>query len=112
VRGISSALRSVTTRDDVVHPRAHDPLGHTHGFVGGAEVEFEQLLRSCCHELLRFDYDELTFMTSEGSPNHELICTVAHRMDRFAFHIELPEHPGTIERGPYVEASTSELERE
>jgi hypothetical protein len=43
-------------------------------------------------------------MTSEGSPNYPLICKLAHRMDPFALRMVIPEPPGTIERGAYVDA--------
>jgi Acetyltransferase (GNAT) domain len=103
VLGVWPAHLTVTI-DDGTPVRTTRSVTLDHGFVDGAEVEFEQLLRAHCRELLRFDRDEVTFMTSEGSPNYELICKLARRMEPFAFHIELPEPPGTIERGLYIDA--------
>jgi hypothetical protein len=103
VLGVWRADLTVTV-DDGTPVRRTRSVTLDHGFVEGAADEFERLLRGYCRELLQFDYDELTLMTSEGSPNYELTCKLAHRMDPFAFNIELAEPPGTIERGLYIDA--------
>ena len=94
----------VVTIDDGAPIRAVRAVALDHGFVDGAEVEFERLLRAYCRTLRESDHDELTVMTSDGSPNHDLLRKLAHRMEPFEFHIELPEPAGTMERGLYVDA--------
>ena len=96
--------RLAVTIDDGTPVRTIRAVALDHGFVDGAEAEFERLLRAYCSELLQLGHTELTFMTSEGSPNYALISKLAHRMDPFAFRMSVPEPPGTIERGVYVDA--------
>jgi hypothetical protein len=85
--------------DDGTPVRTTRSVALDHGYVAGAEDEFEQLLRSYCRELLALGHDEVTIMTSEGARGYELIRRLAHRMDPFAFNIDVPEPPGTTERG-------------
>jgi hypothetical protein len=103
VLGVWPAGLEVTIDDGTpVHTTRAVALDH--GFIDGAQDQFERLLRAYCGELLKLDHTELTFMTSEGSPNYPLICELAHRMDPFAFRMAVPEPPGTIQRGVYVDA--------
>ena len=95
----------VVTIDDGTPVRAVRAVALDHGFVDGAEVEFERLLRAYCGHLRERDHDQLTVMTSDGSPNFKLLCKLAHRMEPFEFRLELPEPAGTIERGLYVDAT-------
>ena len=103
VLGVWPAHLAVTI-DDGTAVRTTRAVTLDHGFVDGAGVEFERLLRSACAELLRFGHDELTIMTSEGSPNYGLLRQLAHRMEPFHLHLQLPEPPGTTEHGVYVDA--------
>jgi hypothetical protein len=103
VLGVWPARLGVTI-DDRTPVHTTRAIALDHGFVDGAIGEFERLLRGWCGALLQLGHDELTFMTSEGSPNYALIRELAHRMDPFAFRMAVPEPPGTVERGVYVDA--------
>lgn len=74
-----------------------------HGFLPGAEDDFERLVASVCADLLDEGHSELVFVTSEGSPAFPLLSRTARQMDPFAFRMAVPEPPGTVERGVYVD---------
>lgn len=74
-----------------------------HGFVEEADEEFEKLLGSYCAKLLAQGSTEVSFLTSEGSPNYSLLKRFAFQFDLFDFRMEIPEPEGAQERGLYVD---------
>lgn len=75
-----------------------------YGFVADAEGSFERLVRSECRALLEQGYTELMILTSDGSPNNSLVCSLAGRMDPFMFRMSVPEPDGAEQRGLYIDA--------
>jgi hypothetical protein len=74
-----------------------------HGFLPGAEDEFETLIRSWCRKLLDVGTTELSFLTSEGSPGFPLLKRLAFQMDAFDYKMAIPEPEGAAARGLYVD---------
>ena len=74
-----------------------------HGFVAGAEDEFERLLRAWCGWLFEHGSTELAVFTSEGSPNDAVLSRLADRIDAFDFRMGAPEPAGAAQRGLYVD---------
>jgi hypothetical protein len=75
-----------------------------HGFVPGAEAEFDRLVRAWCARLVSAGHSELTLATSEPSPSYPWVAPVASRMDAFLFRMSVPEPEGASTRGLYVDA--------
>lgn len=75
-----------------------------HGFLAGAEGELESLLRAWCGWLVERGTSELAVYTSEGSPNHRVVSSVASQIDAYDFRMGVPEPEGAAQRGLYVDA--------
>lgn len=102
--GIWPAGLAVTIDDGSGPTRSVRAIVLDHGYVDGAAADFERLLRSAAAEVLAHGQTELTLVTSEGSPNYELVGRLAARMDPFGFRMAVPEPEGTESRGVYVDA--------
>lgn len=74
-----------------------------HGFVPGAEDEFERLIGSWCRKLLYLGSTELSLLTSEGSPTYPQLERLAFQMDAFDFKMGIPEPEGAAAQGLYVD---------
>jgi hypothetical protein len=97
------SIRVIVERDgqQVVSKRG---LALDHGFVDGAESEFEALLRAWCGRLAERGFDTLSVFTSERSPGYELLRGIASEVDAFDMWtpgITVP--PGADIRGLYVD---------
>lgn len=75
-----------------------------HGFLPGAEDEFESLLRAWCGWLAEHGTSELALYTSEGSPNYRVVSSLASQIDVYYFRMGVPEPEGAAQRGLYVDA--------
>jgi len=102
--GLWRAGLRVTVSDGHTEVHATRAVVLDHGFVPGADPEFERLLRGRCGQLLAEDHTELTFLTSIGSPNYGIVAGLARQLDPFAFRMAVPEPDGTTDRGLYVDA--------
>jgi hypothetical protein len=74
-----------------------------HGFLPGAEDEFERLIRSWCGKLVELGSTELSFLTSEGSPTYPLLKRLAFDMDAFDFKMTIKEPADAAANGLYVD---------
>jgi len=104
VLGVWPAGLKVTTEHDGAVGTAVRGVVLDHGFVPGAEDELERLLRAWCAHLVDLGHTEVTFITSEGSPAHPIVTSLARHIDPFSFRMSVPEPEGTRERGLYVDA--------
>jgi hypothetical protein len=75
-----------------------------HGFLSGAEAQFEGLLRAWCTHLATTGTTELALFTWSGSPTYPIVSALGatiEMFDLFVFSIEEPE--GLSTRGLYVD---------
>ena len=103
VLGVWPAGLGVTATTGGVVTRSVRAVALDHGFAPGHEGAFASLLGATCRELRGLGHTEVTFVLSEASPGYEVIAPLAVRLDPFAFRMAVPEPPGTIERGVYVD---------
>ncbi len=75
-----------------------------HGFLPGAEGEFESLVRAWCGWLAERGTTELAIYTSEGSKNYGVVSRLAVQMDRYVLRMGVPEPEGAAQRGMYIDA--------
>jgi hypothetical protein len=90
----------VVTTDGVPAVRA---VALDHGFLPGHEADFLALLDDARAGLAEDGHDEVVFVLAEASPAYPLVAPLASRLEPFAFRMAVPEPPGTIERGVYVD---------
>ena len=74
-----------------------------YGFLPRAAEEFECLLRARCGWLVEHGTSELAVMTSEGSPNYDVVKKLAAQTDAFDFRMGAAEPTGAVQRGPYID---------
>jgi len=104
VVGVWPAHINVTMDNGTTHTEDVRAVVLDHGFRDGHDDQFEALLRAQCGQLAAEGHTELMTLTSEPSPNFDVVSRLAKRMDPFAFRMAVPEPPGTGERGVYVDA--------
>lgn len=73
------------------------------GFLPGAEDELEKLIRSWCSKLVELGTTELSFITSESSPGHALLMSLAFQTDAFDYKMSIPEPEGAATKGLYID---------
>jgi hypothetical protein len=75
-----------------------------HGFLPGAEEEYERLLRSWCAELDDAGFTRLVTFSSERSPGYDVLVSLEAEMQPFDLFVFGPERPeGADRRGVYVD---------
>jgi hypothetical protein len=104
VLGVWRAPLKVTVRqgNDVTH--AVRAIVIDHGFLPGAEDDFERLVRAACAALVEDGHTELMLLTSDGSPHDALMRRLTDRLDPFLFRMAVPEPEGAESRGLYIDA--------
>ena len=68
------------------------------------EDEYEALLRAWCGWLAGHGHSELALYTSAGSPNYDIVRTLASQTDAYDLRLDAPEPADIAERGVYVDA--------
>jgi hypothetical protein len=104
VLGVWTAGLKVTVQRGAARTNDVRAIVIDHGFVAGAEDEFERLLRAACGALDARGHTELMTLTSDGSPNNALIRALTSRLDPFMFRMSVPEPRGAEQHGLYVDA--------
>jgi hypothetical protein len=75
-----------------------------HGFLPGGEHEFEALLRGWCAWANERELDTLSIFSSDASPGHALLRSLASAVEPFFVWTPGIEEPaGSAERGIYVD---------
>lgn len=75
-----------------------------HGFLPGGEHEFEALLRGWCALANERELDTLSIFSSDASPGHALLRSLASAVEPFFVWTPGIEEPaGSAERGIYVD---------
>ncbi len=104
VVGVWPAGLKVLREEDGSHSEAVRASVLDHGFLPGAEDEFDSLLRAWCSWLAERGTSELASYMSEGSPNYRVVSKLASQIDVYDFRMGVPEPKGAAQRGLYVDA--------
>jgi hypothetical protein len=104
VVGVWPAGLKVTREEGGVRTESVRASALDHGFLPGAEDEFESLLRAWCGWLAERGTTELALYTSEGSPNYRVVKSLASQIDVYDFRMGVPEPDDAAEHGLYVDA--------
>ncbi|MGH7858355.1 MAG: hypothetical protein ACREQY_13610 [Candidatus Binatia bacterium] len=97
-----SGLRVITEGEGVRREAVRASM-LDHGFVPGAEDEFERIIRAWGGRLLDAGHTELSFITSEPSPAYPILERLAFQMDAFDFKMAIPEPEDAKTNGLYVD---------
>ncbi len=94
----------VITETDGQTTEARYGLVLDYGFLPGAEVEFEKLLRAWCGWLADHDHSHLSIFTSEASTGYPMIQRLAAHLERFDIWTPpIPEPEGATQHGIYMD---------
>jgi hypothetical protein len=104
VVGVWPAGLKVTRTEDGVTTENIRASVLDHGFLPGAEADFESLLRGWCGWLVERGTTELAIYTSQGSKNYPIVSKLASQMDVYDLRMDAPEPEDVNERGVYVDA--------
>lgn len=97
-----SDLRITRTEADVTTENVRAAV-LDHGFLPGAEDEFESLLRAWCGWLAERGTTELAIYTSEGARNYNVVTKLAAQIDMYNLRMDAPEPDDMPKRGLYVD---------
>lgn len=96
VRIRTEADRSVT--------RSRRALVLDHGFLPGAEEEYESLIRRAAGRAAIAGYDHVSVFTTDPSPTSRVLRRLAATIERYEVVVPFVEEPlGVAERGVYVD---------
>jgi hypothetical protein len=104
VVGVWPAGLKVTREEDGRRSETVRASALDHGYLPGAEDDFESLVRAWCGWLAERGTSELALYTSEGSPNYRVVKSLASQIDMYDFRMGVPEPDGAAQRGLYVDA--------
>lgn len=99
----SPEIRIRTEADQSV-TRSRRALLLDHGFLPGAEDEYESLIRRAAARAATEGYDHVSVFTSDASPTSEVLRRLADTIERYEVIVPFIEEPkGVAERGVYVD---------
>ena len=104
VLGVWPSGLCVTTERDGLRRESVRASTLDHGFLPGADEEFERLIRSYCAALLDDGHTELSIILSEQSPGFARLRSLALDAEPFDFKMTKPEPENAATKGLYVDA--------
>jgi hypothetical protein len=100
----SPEVRIRTEADRTTTTRSRRALVLDHGFVPGAEDEYERLLRLAAARAGAAGYDHLSIFTTDPSPTSPILRRLADTIEPYDVVVPFVEEPkGLAERGVYVD---------
>jgi hypothetical protein len=100
----SPEVRIRTEADRTTTTRSRRALVLDHGFLPGAEDEYESLLRRAAALAGAAGYDHLSVFTTDRSPTSPILRRMAESIEAYEVIVPFVEEPeGVAERGVYVD---------
>ncbi|HUP84465.1 MAG TPA: hypothetical protein VM143_02250 [Acidimicrobiales bacterium] len=100
----SPEVRIRTEADRTTITRSRRALVLDHGFLPGAEDEYESLLRGAAARAGAAGYDHLSVFTTGPSPTSKILAGLAGTIEPYEVIVPFVEEPqGVAERGIYVD---------
>jgi hypothetical protein len=100
----SPEVRIRTEADRTTTTRSRRALVLDHGFLPGADDEYESLLRRAAASAGAAGYDHLSVFTTDRSPTSPILRRLAETIEAYEVIVPFVEEPeGVAERGVYVD---------